>query len=229
MERPDLEHLDTLPAADAVLRIAGVLDALPTCNDPEALEQLARALPTTVAKLEPEVSLALQALATALVPHGPQLPRDLAGLEIHARTSCVILGYRARASGVFTYHPVPGTRLRTGGAFVALGEPTTSSLAAARIVGTYQHPGDPRPCGADSLVCAWVESALQDPQVAARPWRETFVTQLAAFRHVSLEPLRLYSKDPWRGPFLLGVPSHTGGAFVLAVMEAFQRSLAAAR
>ena len=111
----------------------------------------------------------------------------------------------------------------------ALGEPTTSSLAAARIVGTYQHPGDPRPCGADSLVCAWVESALQDPQVAARPWRETFVTQLAAFRHVSLEPLRLYSKDPWRGPFLLGVPSHTGGAFVLAVIEALQRSLAAGR
>lgn len=96
MERPDLEHLDTLPAADAVLRIAGVLDALPTCNDPEALEQLARALPTTVARLEPEVSQALQALAAALVPHGPQLPRDLAGLEPRLRFAW---GRTALASG----------------------------------------------------------------------------------------------------------------------------------
>lgn len=85
MDRSDLERLDTLPAAAAVLRIGALLDALPTCNDPGALEQLARALPTTVAGLEPEVCLALQELAAALVPQGPRIPQDLAALEPRLR------------------------------------------------------------------------------------------------------------------------------------------------
>ncbi len=79
-------------------------------------------------------------LAVVDITHLPPDMRDLGALEIHARTSCVILGYRARNSGVFTYHPAPKTRLRTGGAFVALGEP--SHIAALRmLVGVTNRAG----------------------------------------------------------------------------------------
>jgi len=105
----------------------------------------------------------------------------------------------------------------------ALGEPTTLSLAAARIVGAWQRPGDPRPCGTDSLVCAWVESALQDPRVAVRSWREGRVTQRAALERVAAEPSALRGVRQWPPG------EHTGGAFVRAVMEALQRSLATGR
>jgi len=55
----------------------------------------------------------------ALPAGSPVLDR----LEVHARTGCVVLGYRRRASGAFSYHPPPLTRLHVGGAFIALGEP----------------------------------------------------------------------------------------------------------
>jgi HEAT repeat protein len=92
MHRPDLhtadlEQLATWPAAEAVARLAAISRALPTCGDPGALEDLARALPVTVAALAPEVCLALQALALALVPHGPRIPRDVAGLEPRLRVA----------------------------------------------------------------------------------------------------------------------------------------------
>lgn len=81
----ELGRLATLPAPEAALRLTESLAALPTCSDPAPLEALARALPVTVATLEPEVNLALQALAVALVPYGPRLPRDIAGLEPRLR------------------------------------------------------------------------------------------------------------------------------------------------
>ncbi len=81
-------------------------------------------------------------LAVVPIVSLPPRVRDIAALEIHTRTMCVILGYRARASGVFTYHPVPGTLLRLGGAFVALGEP--SHIAALRaLVGAPDRLGLP--------------------------------------------------------------------------------------
>ncbi len=79
----------------------------------------------------------LAVVAIASLPPGV---RKLGALEIHARTSCVILGYRDRASEVFTYHPPPGTRLHVGGSFVALGEP--SHIAALRaLVGPTDRVG----------------------------------------------------------------------------------------
>lgn len=76
----DLEHLGAMTAPAAVDRLAALVAALPTCDDPAALEQLARALPGAVAALEPEVCLALQTLATALIPQRPSIPRDTAAL-----------------------------------------------------------------------------------------------------------------------------------------------------
>jgi hypothetical protein len=106
----------------------------------------------------------------------------------------------------------------------ALGEPNATSMAAAHIVGTWQHPGDPRPCRADSLVCAWVESALQDPRVAARPWAESRVAQFVAIPRVASEGGQRGQAREWPP----GASRYTGGAFVQAVTEALQRSLAAA-
>jgi len=137
---------------------------------------------------------------------------------------------RAPSAGYAFLAPVPveralaAVRARDPRALAeALGEPTATSLAAARVVGSYQHPGDPRPCGADSLVCAWVESALQDPRVAALPWRESRVAQRTALARVAAEPTALRGVRQWPPG------QHAGGAFVLAVVEAFQRSLAAGR
>ena len=87
LHRADLERLDTLEAPEAVTRLAAIVGALPTCDDPGALEELARALPGAVAGLAPEVCLALQGLAMALVPHGPVIPRDIAGLEPSLRVA----------------------------------------------------------------------------------------------------------------------------------------------
>lgn len=81
----DLERLATWPAPEAVERLTRMLEALPRCDDPAALEALARALPDTVAGLAPEVALALQALALALVDHAPTIPRDIAALEPRLR------------------------------------------------------------------------------------------------------------------------------------------------
>jgi hypothetical protein len=71
-------------------------------------------------------------LAVVPIVSLPDGVRDLAALDIHARTSCVILGYRARTSGDFTYHPLPATHLRIGGSLVALGEP--GNIAALRVL-----------------------------------------------------------------------------------------------
>lgn len=72
--------------ADAVARLAALAAALPGCDDPRALEDLAASLPDSVADLEPEVCLALQDLAMALVPHGPNMPGDLEELEPRLRS-----------------------------------------------------------------------------------------------------------------------------------------------
>ncbi len=85
LHRADLERLGTLEAPEAVARLAAIVEALPTCDDPGALEDLARALPGSVAALAPEVCLALQGLAMALVAHGPVIPRDIAALEPRLR------------------------------------------------------------------------------------------------------------------------------------------------
>ena len=83
MHRPDLhtadlERLATWPAAEAVARLAAVTEALPTCGDPGALADLARALPVTVAALAPEVCLAL--LPAIAVYSWLVTPAGIAGL-----------------------------------------------------------------------------------------------------------------------------------------------------
>jgi|GEM_PF-470664 len=86
-------------------------------------------------------------LAVVAIESLPDGVRDLVTLDIPARTSCVILGYRARANELFTYHPTPATRLRIGGSFVALGEP--NNIEALRAL--LGPPGAPRsepPAGA---------------------------------------------------------------------------------
>jgi len=103
-------------------QIGGVNLALRTMR-PELVE-FARGLESSWSHPEQ-----LAVVAIASLPDGT---RALAALDIHARTSCVILGYRSRGGGAFTYHPVPSTRLQVGGAFVALGEP--SHIAALRAL-----------------------------------------------------------------------------------------------
>ena len=71
--------------ADAVARLAALAEVLPGHDDPPALAALAHALPDAVASLAPEVCLALQGVAMALVPHGPHIPGDLDELEPRLR------------------------------------------------------------------------------------------------------------------------------------------------
>lgn len=67
--------------ADAVARLTALAEALPGCDEPQVLADLARALPEAVAALTPEVCLGLQGIAMALVGHGPRIPGDVDALE----------------------------------------------------------------------------------------------------------------------------------------------------
>jgi hypothetical protein len=148
---------------------------------------------------------------------------DVVRLAIHEQTPSPD-AYYAFLAPVDVPHALAALRSHDPRALAdALGEPNATSMAAARIVGNKQVPGAPRPCGADSLVCAWIESALQDPRVAARPWAESRVAQFIALQRVANED-HLRSAREWPP----GASLFTGGAFVQAVTEALQRSLAAA-
>jgi len=145
-------------------------------------------------------------------------------------------------------------RARDAEAFAAaLGAPTVSSLAVAAALGRRD---DVRraPCSLDTLVCAWAFDALRDPAAAAQPWRDRAFVQSfghaqANFEWFAREPgaesevfVRLDGSGSFgamqlhrpNGPYgLRGLtwvnPAPHAGAFVLAVTEALQRSLAAAR
>ena len=99
----DLEVLASLArwtADEAVRRLTGLADALTFEPDPERLAAVARALPTAVAELSPEVGAAVQQVAQRLVEHAPALPQDLDQLEPWLRVQWLRLGIAAGAPGL---------------------------------------------------------------------------------------------------------------------------------
>lgn len=71
--------------AEAVARLAALSAALPACDDPHALAELARSAPEHVAPLAPEVCLAVCDVVLTLVEHAPRLPVDVDRLEPRLR------------------------------------------------------------------------------------------------------------------------------------------------
>ena len=92
MKRPELEAsrlegLAALAPPAAIARLVAIQQALATCGDPDVLAALAQAIPARVADLVPEVALALQEVARALVPYRPRIPDDVRALEPRLRTA----------------------------------------------------------------------------------------------------------------------------------------------
>lgn len=80
--RDPFHALEALSVPEAARRLVRVRDSLATTNDPDALIALAKALPTRVAKLAPEVSSLVAEIAASLVASGPTIPRDLDAIEV---------------------------------------------------------------------------------------------------------------------------------------------------
>lgn len=80
-----LATLPRTPAPAAMTALAALSTALDTLDDRDALAALAQAVPRHVAKLAPEVSVALAQLASRLAPYGAQAPLDLAALRDRPR------------------------------------------------------------------------------------------------------------------------------------------------
>ncbi|MBX3231404.1 MAG: HEAT repeat domain-containing protein [Labilithrix sp.] len=76
-----VKGLEGLAPAVAIARLVQLRDALASVGDPDALTEIAKAIPLRVARLAPEVSLLLAEIAAALAPYRPTLPADLDRLE----------------------------------------------------------------------------------------------------------------------------------------------------
>jgi hypothetical protein len=168
----------------------------------------------------------LRAYRTALrrvdaLPGGDE-PADSEPLDVPAPTELVRAALRTRNPQAFA---------------IAMGPPSIESLVTIATLGT--HPESP--CGLDPIVCAWGFDALRDPRAAAYPWRDRRLFR--AFGHArtnferraeSLEmqrahgaPLHRYTaRQNGDGSVRWDEPRQPAGAFVLAVAEALQRSIA---
>lgn len=115
---------------------------------------------------------------------------------------------------------------------VALDAPTLESVVAARIAGALPSGAPRAPCEIDRLVCAWGLDALRDEAAAAQPWRDRQNVRAFGHGYANFALAReAHGPDdpPGFRPHPWVDPRPPAGAFVLAVTEALQRSLAAAR
>ncbi|MFO0607446.1 MAG: hypothetical protein U0324_30050 [Polyangiales bacterium] len=125
------------------------------------------------------------------------------------------------------------------------------SIVAAGAAALTPCAGDRcAPCSIDRAACAWAFDALRDPAAAAQPWRDRRVVRDFGHAQADFERRAQYVEEtrrrqarspvygaghgpPWGGYGALAHPwvdpLPPAGAFVLAVTEALQRSLAAAR
>ncbi len=123
----------------------------------------------------------------------------------------------------------------------ALGAPSVEALAVAAAVGGAEAPSG----RLDGLLGAWAFEALRDEAAARWPWRDHRRVRAYAHRGANHEWRAQAIRDgtfvedwlaggPRIGPYGVNArpwvdPAPHAGAFVLAVTEALQRSLAAAR
>jgi HEAT repeats len=92
----ELQDLAKHSAVEVVERLAEVAAALPSCEAPEVLGQLARSMPARLAGLQPEVAMALGEVALQLASSGPRLPEDVMSQEPRLRVQWLRVGLLGR-------------------------------------------------------------------------------------------------------------------------------------
>jgi len=68
-----------------------------------------------------------------IVRHAPLADRQLGETELSAKTRVIVVGHRLGATGPYTYHPGPTTRLGHGGTLLVLGDARARRAAHALV------------------------------------------------------------------------------------------------